>query len=115
MYLGWLIVASVANLAVLADFLGLGGFGLGELAWFTIASVGLLGVAALVTWRQADVALLLTLVWAFIGLGVELRMQPSADIVAWTVTAALVVLTAIAIVRQSPGGVVRRGFARDSS
>lgn len=113
-YLGWVIVATVANLAVLADFLGLGGFGLGELVWFTLASLGLLGVGALMTWRQADVPLLLTLVWAFIGLGVALQpMHASAAIVAWVAAAALGVLVAIAVVRQSPEGIARRGVARD--
>lgn len=103
-YLGWVIVASVAHLAVLADCFGFGcfgPFGITDLTWFTIASVVLLGVGALVTWRQADVALLLTLVWAFVGLGVALQpTNASAAIVAWAVTAVLVVLTVIAIVRN---------------
>ncbi len=101
-YLGWVMVASVINLAVVLDSVGWTGWGINELTWFTVAVVGVLAVAAMVAWRRADVAFLLTLVWAFIGLGVEHQMDPLVATVAWMGTAALAVLVALAAIRQSP-------------
>lgn len=101
-YLGWVTVATVANLAIVADFVGFGGFGLSDFFWFTIAAVALLVVAAVVTFRRADVPYLLTLLWAFIGLGVEHKAEPLAATVGWMGTAVLAVLVAIAVIRPPP-------------
>lgn len=117
-YLGWAIVASVAHLAVLADYFDFHGFNIPDQTWFTLASVALVGVGALVARRHADVALPLTLAGAFIGLGVEHTLDAifggqefkeehtSAAIVAWVATAALAVPTVLAVLRNQLVGLV---------
>lgn len=100
MYLGWITIASLANLAVTLDYLQRGlQFGLGDLLGFTLAVLTVLAVAGLVAWRHADVVYLLTLTWALIGLGVEHQREPVLAAVAWLAVAAVAVMVALSAVQ----------------
>ncbi len=99
-YLGWITVASIANLAIMLESLGWSGWGAVELVWFSLAVLGVLAIAAWMTARRADVPFLLTLTWAFVGLGVEHRTEPLVAAVSWIGTAALAVMVALAAVRR---------------
>jgi hypothetical protein len=99
-YLGWISVASVANLAITLDHLGWSGWGLPAWAWYLIAVASVLTVAALVTRFRADVAYLATLTWAFVALGVAHHGQAIPAAISWIGTAALIVMIGVALVLQ---------------
>jgi hypothetical protein len=70
-YLGWISVATIANVTAWLVSLGWGGLGLSEAAW----AVGMMTVAAALAlamrWRRDDVAYGLVVVWAFAGIALK--------------------------------------------
>ena len=94
-YLGWISVATIANISSLLVFLGWGGFGLSASVWTIIMLVvgAILGI--LMTLLRHEVAFALVIIWAFIGIYVSRADQPTVQITA-LVTAALVTLVLLA-------------------
>lgn len=103
-YLGWISVATIANVTDLLYYLGWNGGGIDPQIWV----ISLLGVAlaigALMAARHADVAYLLVFVWAFYGIGVKQAAYPlvvsSANIAAG-VAALLAVFSLLKSLRSS--------------
>ena len=93
-YLGWITVATVANATQLLYFLGWNGGALGPEVWTVI----MLAVAVVLAWLMAitrrDVAYLLVLVWAFIGIASKHAGTPVVSNAAWIAT----VLVAAAVI-----------------
>ena len=93
-YLGWITVATVANATQLLYFLGWNGGALGPEVWTAV----MLAVAVLLAWLMAitrrDVAYLLVLVWAFVGIASKHAGMPTVSSAAWIAT----VLVAAAVV-----------------
>ncbi|MFD0960034.1 tryptophan-rich sensory protein [Paenibacillus chungangensis] len=80
-YLGWICVASIVNVAVALSANGWKGFGLSDTTW----AVLMLCVAALLALvlglRHRDVAIMLVFVWALVAIGVKQQAYPA---VVWT-------------------------------
>jgi len=103
-YLGWITVATVANATQLLYFLGWNGGALGPEVWTVI----MLAVAVLLAWLMAitrrDVAYLLVLVWAFIGIATKHAGTPVVSNAAWIATvlvAAAVIWSIVAKLRKA--------------
>lgn len=75
-YLGWVTVATVANVTSVLDFVRWGGWGINAVAWAVIMLLvaTLIGCAVAIT--RGDVAYVLVLVWAFIGIAVKQIRTP---------------------------------------
>lgn len=70
-YLGWITVATVANITTYLDFVNWSGFGISPEIWtFTILAVAT-AIGGLMAYTRQDIAYLLVLIWAFYGIGVE--------------------------------------------
>jgi hypothetical protein len=82
-YLGWITVATVANITDWLYLIGWDGFGLAAQTWAII----MLGIASFLglamALRRADVGYLAVLVWAFIGIAIKQAPAPSVVITAW--------------------------------
>ena len=93
-YLGWITVATVANVSDWLYFVGWDGFGIAPQTWavvmLTVAS--LLGLAMALTRR--DAGYLAVLVWAFIGIAIKQSEAPMVVISAW---AAALIMAGLAI------------------
>jgi benzodiazapine receptor len=68
-YLGWITVASIANVATTLVSLNWGGFGLGAQIWTTLVVVLVLVITALVIVTRRDIAYTLVIIWALVGIG----------------------------------------------
>jgi hypothetical protein len=82
-YLGWITVATVANITDWLYLVEWNGFGISAQAWAVImlAIAFLLGLGmALTRW---DVGYLAVLVWAFIGIAVKQTSAPQVVLSAW--------------------------------
>ena len=91
-YLGWITVATIANVTSLLDHLGWNGWGISPVAWAVIMLVVAIIVASLVSITRGDIAYVAVIVWAFAGIAVKHSDTQAVAITAW-VTAGIVALT----------------------
>jgi benzodiazapine receptor len=90
-YLGWITVATIANVTSLLDYLNWSGWGISPEAWTVIMLVAGLVIASAVSLTRGDVAYMLVIVWAFAGIAVKHADTPVVATAAW-VTAVLAAL-----------------------
>ena len=86
-YLGWITVATVANITDWLYLVGWDGLGISAQVWAVIMLVvaSLLGLAMALTRR--DVSYLAVLVWAFVGIAVKQVSTPTVALSAWIAAA----------------------------
>jgi hypothetical protein len=94
-YLGWITVATVANLTSLLDYLNWNGFGISPVTWMWIVLAAVLVIAMLMNFTRRDVGYALVILWAVAGIALKHAATPPVAIPAWIVFA-LVAVTLIA-------------------
>jgi hypothetical protein len=99
-YLGWITVATVANITDWLYFVGWDGFGIPAQTWAVImlSVASLLGLAMTLTRR--DVGYVAVLVWAFIGIAVKQTSAPMVVVSAWIAAALMLVLAIFSLMRR---------------
>jgi hypothetical protein len=75
-YLGWISVATIANMTQLLDYAGWSGFGLAPEVWLVVVLLVAIFLSWLMSRKYHDIAYNLVLVWAFIGIGVKFFDNP---------------------------------------
>ena len=103
-YLGWISVATVANITGTLYTINWGGFGISPEIWTFIILAVVTAVAGLMAYFRQDIAYMLVLVWAFFGIGVEQANTPqiaTAANLAAGVVALFVILVIVQKLRQS--------------
>jgi len=98
-YLGWITVATVANITDWLYFVGWDGFGISAQVWAVImlAVASLLGLAMALT--RNDAGYLSVLVWAFVGIAVKQTSAPLVVASAWIAAALMLVLIVFSLFR----------------
>lgn len=94
-YLGWITVATVANVTSLLDYLKWDGFGLSPESWMFIILAAVLVIAALVNFTRRDVAYTAVILWALAGIGLKHTAVPAVAIPTW-ITFGLVIASLVA-------------------
>jgi hypothetical protein len=89
-YLGWITIASIANVSVTLVSLGWDGFGISPETWATLIVIIALLITILVLIIRKDVAYGLVIIWAFVGIAVE--QSGNQNIVTLTQASAIIVL-----------------------
>jgi hypothetical protein len=99
-YLGWITVATVANITDWLYLVEWNGFGIPAQIWAVIMLVvaSLLGLAMALTRR--DVGYLSVLVWAFVGIAVKQTPAPVVVISAWATAALMLGLVIFSLTRR---------------
>jgi hypothetical protein len=82
-YLGWISVATIANITDLLYYWRWDGGGLAPQAWAVIMLVAALAIALIMALTRADVAYLLVLVWSFAGIAIKQSATPWVANAAW--------------------------------
>ena len=100
LYLGWITVATVANISGFLFFIKWNGFGLAPELWAVImlAVASLIGLGMAMTRR--DSGYLLVLVWAFAGIAVAQSRAPLVVTAAWTAAAVALALALVAAAQR---------------
>jgi hypothetical protein len=75
-YLGWITVATVANVTDVLDYIKWDAFGFAAQAWFFVTLIAVLIISTLMSMTRRDVAYILVILWALIGIGVKFSTEP---------------------------------------
>lgn len=89
-YLGWITVATVANLTSTLDYLNWGGWGLAPEAWFWIMLAIATVIGSAFAWLRREVAYVAVLVWAYAGIAVQ--HSDNASVAGASIVAALILV-----------------------
>jgi hypothetical protein len=102
LYLGWITVATIANVAAVGNWAGVSTFGLPpEFVAACVLGVGLV-IAAAVMLRARDIAYGAVIVWAYLGIVVKEIGTPFVPWVAALSVAVILALILGSLVRRSP-------------
>lgn len=91
-YLGWITVATVANVTDLLDFLKWNRFGIAPEIWMGIMLAAVLVIAALMNFTHRDIGYTAVILWALAGITVK-QANVSAVVIPTWITFGLVLLT----------------------
>jgi hypothetical protein len=96
-YLGWITVATIANVTSLLAYLGWGGWGISGQIWALIMlAVGVI-VAGAVHLTRYDVAYMLVILWAFIGIAVKHSETSLVATGAWIASGLVFILLVVGV------------------
>jgi hypothetical protein len=102
-YLGWITVATIANVTSLLDYLKWNGFGIAPEIWMGIVLAAVSAIAVLMNFTRRDAAYTAVLLWALAGISVKHAAVTAVVIPTW-ITFGLVALTlAVASFKPSRG------------
>lgn len=93
-YLGWITVATVANISDVLDFLKWNRFGIAPEIWMSIVLAAVLVIAVIMNFTRRDIAYAAVLLWALAGISVKQAPVPAVVIPTW-ITFGLVAVTLI--------------------
>jgi len=102
-YLGWITVATVANISDFLYLIEWNGFGIPATVWaiIMIAVASVVGVLMALTRR--DAGYLFVLVWAFIGIALKQVSTPNVATAAWIATGFVLLLAIYSLVLRKSG------------
>ncbi len=100
-YLGWITVATIANVTQVLYFVHWDGFGISEQIWFLIVMVVVVVISALMSFNRKAFEYNMVLIWALIGIAVKFPQVPLVNYSAWGGAIAVTLLNMVAIVLQS--------------
>ncbi len=99
-YLGWITVATVANVTSWLDFIGWSGWGIATEMWAVIMLAVAAVISFVMTWLRADVAYLLVIIWASIGIAVRQARSLMVSETAWIVAILVAGMVIVSILRR---------------
>jgi len=102
-YLGWITVATVANLTSVLDYLNWDGLGIAPEIWMVIMLAAVLVITALMIFTRRDAAYAMVILWGLAGISIKHAAVPAVAIPTW-ITFGLVALSLVAILFISKPG-----------
>jgi hypothetical protein len=94
-YLGWITIASIANVAVTLVSVKWDGFGISQETWATLIIIIALLITLLVIATRRDLAYGLVIIWALLGIGV--KQSVNQNIVTTIEISAVIIMIALAL------------------
>jgi len=103
-YLGWITVATIANVTSLLDYIQWDGWGISPLTWTLIMLIAGVGIASAMSFTRGDIAYMLVIIWAYVGIGIKHANTPLVATGAWVTTALVVIMLVIGAIRARQDG-----------
>lgn len=108
-YLGWITVATVANVSTLLHILQWDGFGIPPEVWFSLILIAVLAIVGWVNATRRDVAFTLVILWALAGIAIKHSAVRAVVVPTWLtfalVCASLFLLPVVRLFKTSEKGV----------
>jgi hypothetical protein len=89
LYLGWITVATIANVTSLLDYLGWSGWGISPEIWAILLFLAAVVISGIMSFTRGDIVYSLVLIWALIG--IAFKHQDTTMVAAGAAVAALFV------------------------
>jgi hypothetical protein len=102
-YLGWITVATIANVTSLLDYLNWNGFGLAPEIWMYIVLTAVLVIAGLVIYNRRDIAYTLVILWALAGIAIKFAAVPAVAIPTWIIFGLVALFLLVVLIQRKPG------------
>lgn len=99
-YLGWISVATIANISDYLWYINWNGFGISDPTWAVIMLVVAVILGFLMAFLRRDIAYVLVLAWAFAGIGVRQSGTDLVSYTAWFAAGLALVAVVLAILRK---------------
>ena len=90
LYLGWITVATVVNVAIALYSMGWSGWGISSELWTVAVMVVSAAIAAVVNVQRGDTTYLLVMVWALVGIAIRQMGTPLIAMTGWLLAIELV-------------------------
>lgn len=101
-YLGWITVATIANITALLAYAGWDGWGISASIWTLVLLAAGVLIAGAMAFTRPNLAYLLVLVWAFVGISVRWLELPVLNVAGFA-AAGIVLLLAVGVtLRRTP-------------
>lgn len=101
-YLGWITVATVANITSVLDYLQWDRFGIAPEIWMGIILVAVLVIAVLMNISRRDIAYALVILWALAGISFKHAAIAAVAIPTWITFALVAATLVVALMRAKP-------------
>lgn len=101
-YLGWITVATIANITSVLDYVQWNRFGLAPEVWMGIMLAAVVAITALVNFTRRDAAYTLVILWAIIGLAVKNAGVTAVVFPTWIALGLVVLILAAVIILGRP-------------
>ena len=99
-YLGWVSVATIANISSFLDFISWDGWGIDPQAW-TVIMLAVASVLGLLMARlRRDAAYLFVFVWAFSGIAIKQAATPLVAIASWVAAGLALAVAVLSLLRR---------------
>jgi hypothetical protein len=102
-YLGWITVATVANVTSLLDYLKWNRFGIAPEVWMVIVLSVVLVITALVIFTRRDLAYALVILWALAGISVKHAAVAAVAIPTWITFGLVILALGVSFLLRRPG------------
>lgn len=100
-YLGWVSVATIANISYYLTYIGWNGFGISDVTWTIIMLLVSTALAFIFAIKNRDWCFPLVFVWAIIGIGVtNSTAHPTITTTSYIVAALILVLSITVLIRN---------------
>lgn len=101
-YLGWISVATIANVSQVLFFFDWNGWGISAITWTIIMSAIAVCLGLLMQWRENAASYALVLIWAFIGIAISQADSAIISKTAWIASGVLgVSVLAIPLIKRN--------------
>ncbi len=94
-YLGWITVATIANISDVLDYLKWDRFGLSQATWMVIVLAAVVLITGLMSFLRKDIAYALVILWALAGIASKFPAEGVVTVAVW-VAFGLVAVTLVA-------------------
>jgi hypothetical protein len=96
-YLGWITVATIANISDVLDFVNWNRFGISEAIWMVIILGAVALIGGLMNFYRRDIAYAAVLLWALAGIVVKFPAEGIVTIATWATFAVVAATLAAAL------------------
>jgi len=107
-YLGWISVATVANITEVLDFVKWNRLGVAPEIWMGVVLAVVLVISGLMSFIRRDVAYSLVILWALAGISVKQAGIPAVTIPTWVTFGLVAIVLAVALILPKRSSVETR-------